>query len=182
MSSLRALAILRMTVFRNWPYLYDGDLDYETEYLSAFLHDERAVLFIARLGDIPVGMATASPFATQTEMIRAPFIAAGVDTGSIFYFGGSVLLPQFLGTGVGHQFFERREAAARVAGPLQASFCAVLRSPNHLQRPHNERDLRPFWEKRGYRVAPQFTTSLSWKEVGQTDETAHDMCFWVKTL
>src|SRR3546814_9411159 len=29
--SLRALATLRMTVFRGWPYLYDGSLDYEAE-------------------------------------------------------------------------------------------------------------------------------------------------------
>lgn len=34
--SLRALATLRMTVLRTWPYLYDGSLDYEAGYLAEF--------------------------------------------------------------------------------------------------------------------------------------------------
>jgi hypothetical protein len=61
--SLRALATLRMTVFRSWPYLYDGSMEYESAYLSKFLDDEAAVLIVARVGEIPVGMATASPLA-----------------------------------------------------------------------------------------------------------------------
>ena len=61
--SLHALATLRMTVFRSWPYLYDGSVDYEAGYLAEFLSDEAAVLVVARLGEIPVGMATASPMA-----------------------------------------------------------------------------------------------------------------------
>src|SRR3546814_3503369 len=129
--SLRALATLRMTVFRGWPYLYDGSLDYEAGYLSDFLSDETAVLVVARLGDIPIGMATASPMATQGEAVRAPFLAAGIDVRSLFYFGESVLLPQFRGLGVGHRFFDEREAAARSAGATGATFCAVDRSEEH---------------------------------------------------
>ena len=35
-TALDDLARLRITVFRDWPYLYDGDLDYERRYLAEF--------------------------------------------------------------------------------------------------------------------------------------------------
>lgn len=103
--SLRALATLRMTVFRSWPYLYEGSLDYEAAYLDEFLTAEDAVVVVARVGDIPVGMATASPMATQSHVIKAPFLAAGAAIDTLFYFGESVLLPQFRGRRIGHRFF-----------------------------------------------------------------------------
>lgn len=180
--SLRALATLRMTVFRGWPYLYDGSHDYEAGYLDAFLNDDAAVLVVARLGEIPVGMATASPMATQSDEVRAPFLAAGIDPASLFYFGESVLLPQFRGLGIGHRFFDEREAAARTARASSATFCAVMREADHPARPEGARDLTSFWEGRGYRVAPRFTTTMRWKEVGQAEESDHPMRFWWKSL
>ena len=32
-----ALAALRITVFREWPYLYEGSPQYETRYLQTYL-------------------------------------------------------------------------------------------------------------------------------------------------
>ncbi|QGP80923.1 GNAT family N-acetyltransferase [Sphingobium sp. CAP-1] len=180
--SLRALATLRMTVFRGWPYLYDGSLDYEAGYLAEFLSDAAAVLVVARLGDIPVGMATASPMATQSDAVKAPFLEAGVDVSRFFYFGESVLLPQFRGLGLGHRFFDEREAAARNAGANNAIFCVVARDADHPLRPEGARDLTSFWEGRGYRIAPGFTTTMRWKDVGQAEESDHPMRFWLKPL
>lgn len=178
--SLRALATMRMTVFRTWPYLYDGSLDYEANYLDQFLSAEDAIVIVARVGDIPVGMATASPMSTQSDVIRAPFEAAGVGVGLMHYFGESVLLPQFRGQGIGHRFFDEREAAAKAAGANCAAFCAVVRPDDDSRRPAQTRDLGSFWHKRGYRVAPRFDTQLSWKEVGHTEEREHLMRFWMK--
>ena len=33
---LEAVAALRMTVFAQWPYLYQGDAGYERDYLAAY--------------------------------------------------------------------------------------------------------------------------------------------------
>lgn len=180
--SLHALATLRMTVFRSWPYLYDGSAEYEAAYLSEFLGDPAAVLIVARVGDIAVGMATASPLSTQPDAIKAPFTAAGIDVAPLFYFGGSVLLPQFRGMGVGHRFFDEREAAARAAGATHAVFCAVARAQDHPLRPTSGRDLLPFWKGRGYAPVPNLQATLNWKEVGQSNDVSHDMHFWMRTL
>lgn len=181
-ATLRSLAILRMTVFRRWPYLYDGSIAYEMAYLTEFLADPEATLVVARIADIVVGMATASRLSRQAEAIRVPLERAGYDSGSIFYFGESVLLPQFRGRGVGHAFFDQREAAARAAGADAAAFCAVVRPAAHHAKPADARDLAPFWVRRGYSPVEGATTCLDWKDVGNAVETAHPMQFWARPL
>ena len=108
-----ALARLRIAVFRDFPYLYDGDAAYEADYLANFARADGAVIVVARDGDEIVGAATAAPLAAQDAAWQAPLAAAGFDIDRIFYFGESVLLASHRGQGIGHTFFDHREAQAR---------------------------------------------------------------------
>ena len=65
----------------------------------------------------------------------APFAAAGFDLADTFYCGESVLLPDYRGRGVGHRFFDLREAQARKIGRRWCCFCAVIRPDDHPLRP-----------------------------------------------
>ena len=77
--------------------------------------------------------------------------ASGFDVASIFYCGESVLEPAYRGHGIGHRFFDLREAHARALGGFRSiTFCAVVRPPDHPQRPAEYRPLDAFWRKRGY--------------------------------
>ena len=60
-SRLDDLARLRITVFRAFPYLYDGDMDYERRYLATYLEADGAFVAGAFDGDELVGAATAAP-------------------------------------------------------------------------------------------------------------------------
>jgi GNAT superfamily N-acetyltransferase len=181
-ASIPALSDLRIRVFRDWPYLYEGTADYEAEYLAEFIDAPGAVLVVATDDDVIVGAATASPMAGQKPEFQEPLQRRGLDVARIFYFGESVLLPQYQGQGIGHQFFDAREAAARAAGAAQASFCAVIRSDDHPIRPNTPRDLTPFWRARGYAPVEGLTTTLHWQDVGEADESAHQMQFWMRDL
>ncbi|MBX3592946.1 GNAT family N-acetyltransferase [Sphingomonas sp.] len=175
---LTDLARLRITVFRAWPYLYDGDTDYEARYLSAFATAPGATLVAAVAGREIVGMATASPMAAQEAAIREPVAAHGIDPDVTWYFGESVLLPRWHGRGVGHRFFDLREAAARRAGARAAMFCAVIREDKDPRRPAGARDLHPFWIARGYAPVPGLACRMRWREVGERDESDHRLQFW----
>ena len=48
---LDAVAALRIAVFRDWPYLYDGDAVYEREYLDAYALSPDSVFVLAFDGD-----------------------------------------------------------------------------------------------------------------------------------
>ena len=105
--------------------------------------------------------------------------AAGYPAGEVFYFGESVLLPEYRGRGVGHAFFDAREAAAREAGATWMCFCAVVRAEDHPARPADHRPLEGFWRKRGYAPMPGVTTRFDWAEDGSSEEVEHDMQFWL---
>ncbi|MBP6030116.1 MAG: GNAT family N-acetyltransferase [Sphingobium sp.] len=180
--ALPALAALRIEVFRAWPYLYDGSEAYEAHYLAEFMAAAGSVLVVAEVEGAIVGAATASPMAGQKAEFRAPFEQCGLDTDALFYFGESVLKPRFHGLGIGHGFFDAREGAARAAGASAATFCAVIRPQDHPLRPDDARDLHPFWRARGYTPVEGLTCSFDWKDLDQTEETAHSMQFWMHGL
>ena len=120
-----ALAELRIQVFREWPYLYEGTLAYEQHYL-----------------------------------------------------GESVLLPEYRRQGIGHRFFEAREAQAMRYDYKYAAFCAVNRADNGP----DYSTLDSFWHKRGDIKHPKLQAIFDWREVGQSLESSHTLSFWIKKL
>ena len=181
-AALPALAELRIRVFREWPYLYDGSLDYEANYLAEFMTEPGSVLVVAEIYGEIVGAATASPMTGQKDEFKAPFIARGMDVSRIFYFGETVLLPEYRGLGIGHAFFDEREAAARKAGAAKTRFCAVIRPEDHPLRPRGARDLHPFWRARGYAPVDGLIGNFEWQDIGRSEETSHPMQFWMRDL
>jgi GNAT superfamily N-acetyltransferase len=69
----------------------------------------------------------------------------------LFYFGESVLLPEYRGHGIGHAFFDPRERPP-ARGASAACFAAVMRAPDHPARPAGYRPLDAFWHK-GYALS-----------------------------
>lgn len=181
-AALPALAGLRIAVFRAWPYLYDGDAAYEQRYLAAYAASPGAVVVGAYDGDALVGAATGAPMEDHAAEFAAPFQAAGYDLAQIFYCAESVLLPQYRGRGLGHAFFDHREAQARALGRKLSCFSSVVRPEDHPARPADYAPLDPFWRKRGYVPAPGLVANYRWKELGDPVETDHPMQFWLRTL
>lgn len=181
-SAIDDLARLRIAVFASWPYLYEGDLAYEARYLREFAAAPDAVLVAAYDGERIVGVATASPMSAQTAAIRQPLARHGLDPSRLVYFGESVLLDAYRGQGVGHAFFDQREAHACRLGAEAAVFAAVIRPPAHPAKPAAYVPLDAFWTRRGYTPVPGATMSMDWKELGAQGESPHAMQFWMRRL
>jgi len=182
-AALPVLAALRISVFREWPYLYDGSLDYEHRYLARFAAADGTVIVTARDGGRIVGAATASPMVGHADEFAQPFRARGLDISRIFYFGESVLLSDYRGQGIGNAFFDHREAHARASGGFtHATFCAVIRPEGHPLRPKDYRPLDAFWTKRGYGKVDGLVGQFGWKDVDQPGETHKPMQFWMRAL
>ncbi len=182
LAAIDDLARLRIKVFADWPYLYDGDLAYERDYLAAFAAAPDAVLVAVSEGGRIVGAATASPLAAQEAALRQPVERAGYDIRTLFYFGESVLLPQWRGQRIGHAFFDHREAQARHCGAKAAVFAAVIRPADHPDRPSDYRALEAFWDTRGYAQVPGLACALTWKDHRDAGETAKPLQYWMRDL
>jgi GNAT superfamily N-acetyltransferase len=182
-AAIPELARLRVAVFRDWPYLYDGTINYETAYLRRFASSKDAVIVAAYDGDAVIGVATGAPLADHAEVFAKAFKDRDLDIGSFFYCGESVLLPAYRGRGLGHAFFDGREAHARALGRFdKITFCGVVRPDDHPLKPEDYRPLDSFWMKRGYAKIAGLTASFAWKDLGQPGETQKLMQFWMKAL
>lgn len=177
------LARLRIAVFRDFPYLYDGSQAYEERYLATYAGATGSVVVAAFDGDAVVGAATGVPLTNEPEVVTEPFRRLGYDVDRVFYFGESVLLRGYRGRGIGVAFFDEREAHARGFGRFtHAAFCGVVRPPDHPLRPKDYVPLDDFWRRRGFRPVPELGCSFSWKEIGDTAESSKPMRFWLKEL
>jgi GNAT superfamily N-acetyltransferase len=177
------LATLRCRVFRSFPYLYDGEEAYERRYLQIYARSARAAVIVARDGVRVVGASTCLPMTDETSDVQEPFIAQGIDPGRIFYFGESVLDEAYRGQGLGVAFFEAREAHARAVSTCDfAAFASVVRAGDHPARPPGYTPLDRFWTKRGYTRRPDLVCRMSWKVVGEAEETSKPLVFWMKSL
>lgn len=181
-AALPELARLRIDVFRDFPYLYDGDQAYEESYLATYRDSPRAIVVGAFDGDRLVGAATGTPLTDHADDFAAAFDDTGIDPSRVFYCAESVLRPEFRGRGIGHRFFDRREAHAIFNGFETCCFCAVVRPEDHPARPDDYSPLDPFWRGRGYVPLEGAVARYSWKDVGQGAETEKPLQVWIKRL
>ena len=177
------LARLRIEVFRAFPYLYDGTLEYETKYLQTYLDCRESVVVLALDGACVVGAATAMPLAQETEEFQAPFRRAGIDPAKVFYCGESVLLPAYRGRGIYRHFLAERERHARALGRFdRITMCGVVRPPDHPRRPADYVPLDEVWAHFGYQPRPDLIASFEWKDLDEPTSTAKPMVFREKLL
>lgn len=176
------VANLRVSVFRDWPYLYEGDFDYERDYLAAYAASPDSLFVLAIDQDRVVGASTGLPLLDDGDAFRQPFLRSSIDPREVFYFGESVLLADYRGRGIGHAFFDHREAHAGTLGRFRwTAFCAVDRAAGDPRRPAGHRDNDVFWRKRGYQRQADLSMQLPWNEIGQ-GEIAHALTFWLRPL
>ena len=177
------IARLRMTVFRDWPYLYDGDEAYERRFLQIYIDSPRSFALAVVDGDEVVGVTTAMPLVDEDPAIQQPFVDGGFDVERIFYFAESVLLPGYRGRGLYRQFFREREDHAKFFGEYDwVTFCAVQRPDDHPAKPADYQPLDPIWRHFGFEPRPDLMTTFPWRDVGDTEETTKPLMFWLKPL
>ncbi|WP_300512921.1 GNAT family N-acetyltransferase [Aliiroseovarius sp.] len=176
------VARLRIKVFRAWPYLYDGSFDYEHRYLQSYRDSVGAILVGAFDGDRLVGASTGTPMEDHAEDFAAAFAGTGLALGDIFYNAESVLLPEYRGRGIGHAFFDAREAHARALGRRHVAFCSVVRPEDHPLRSADYRPLDAFWTGRGYRKLDGTLARFAWKDIDKPAEDEKPLQFWIRDL
>ncbi len=176
---IEPLARLRIQVFYEFPYLYEGSMAYERTYLQRYAHTPESFILATWDGEQLVGATTATPLHTEMEEITEPLRLMPWPLDQLFYFGESMLLPAYRGQGLGHYFFDAREQHAQSLGYLGAVFCSVVRPSTHPLRPSSYRPHDVFWQKRAY--APQDCyCQLAWLDRGAEQETIKPLQFWYR--
>jgi len=180
---LSDLARLRIQIFRDYPYLYDGNFEYEMDYLKTYLASDSSILVLVINGeDKIVGASTGIPLTAETIEFQKPFLEKQEALENYFYCGESILLPEYRGRGIYPEFFKARENAARELGCQFTTFCAVERPVNNVARPANYRDLTDIWQRLDYVKQNDMRTQFEWKQTNEDQASLKTMIFWIKKL
>ena len=176
-------AELRITVFREFPYLYEGNFEYEKKYIQTYTNASEAMLFAVYDNGKMIGATTCLPLKDEIEEIRQPFLQNEIDINKVFYFGESLLLKEYRGQGLGHRFFDEREKHAKSFQKYSiCAFCAVEREKEHPLIPKDYQPHDVFWTKRGYALNKELNCQMSWLDIEQPAPTIKKLLFWTKNI
>ena len=70
---IEELGRFRINVFREYPYLYEGTLDYERKYLSRYCKDDESILVLRKDEQGILGACTAIPLKSEDPEFISPF-------------------------------------------------------------------------------------------------------------
>lgn len=182
-----ALASLRISGFRAFPYLYEGSVAYEKAYLAGYLQDPRAMIIRVLDGDRLVAAATACPLATCADVVAdAPrlFAAAGHDPKTFYYYAEILVEPAYRGRGIAQAIYAERERHARAFGYAYLCLAVVVRAPDHPLKPKNYVSPERIWIRDGF-VPTDIEFAYHWPTIqadGRVVEQDNPMRFWMKRL
>lgn len=175
---LDQLAGLRLNIFREYPYLYDGQLEDERRYLSGYA-DQGLVLLALDAGRV-AGAITGMPLAQESEAFVAPFRNAGLAPEQFYYIGELLLQADYRNLGWGSRLLDRLEQLVGDEGSFsQYCLATVVRPEAHPSRPIGFVPIERFCRRHGYSLMNGVTAQVPWQELdGQV--SSKQLEFWHK--
>jgi GNAT superfamily N-acetyltransferase len=177
------IAVLRITVFREYPYLYDGDMPTEVDYLSGYSSSKNSVLIFVKDGEKTVGAVSGKPLADMEELLLVPFAQHHLSVQDIFYLGEIMLLKEYRGKGIGYQLYRKFEDVVKQKKQYQKMAIAEIgRQDQDPRKPKNYIPGRVFWQRLGYIEYPEMIIQVLYKETDNAENIPHSLIYSLKDL
>ena len=179
------VATLRINIFREHPYLYDGDFKEEMDDLEHCTQLSDNAIAVAYYKDTPVGFLYGLSLAAFTPHFENPvgdlFKEKNLDPATCYYFGDIIILPEHRGNHLSEKLFDTLETYAQKQGYKSASFITESHEAHPL-KPANYKSLDPLWTALKYKKTG-LTSYGSW-QTHQPDGTIkkqqHSADIWFK--
>lgn len=174
---LQTLMELRLSFFREAPYLYEGTLAEEEKYVQMYSAANDSLFAVAKEGNNVIGMITGLPFTESKEQNQRLVDQISVSPHG-FYLGEVV----FLGTPSDHlkqKLYQAFEESIKKLSCYDSLFvCEIEREPGSSDGPSTAMS----WEEHGFVRDPNLSVIYPWQEIGNEAESDHLMVFWKKEL
>lgn len=177
------IATLRIQMFREFPYLYEGSYEYEKDYLDIYFRSSASVILLFFAGDKVVGFSSAIPLKEEMDEIKSPFLAHNIDASKYLYVGEFMLKPEYRqGISLGLSVAQFYEDYARGFGREKLVFMTVQRPDNHAARPSDYRSLEPLWCRRSFKKREDLHIHITWEQIDTHREENNVLDIWEKDL
>jgi GNAT superfamily N-acetyltransferase len=172
------LGRFRIEIFREYPYLYDGSIEYERVYLSRYSLNPESLLLILQDDRGIIGACTGMPLTGEDFEFQNAFVGENKD--EIYYIGEVMLRADSRGQGLGSSLLSTALSLIDFSRFKKVSLCTVDRGLNHSRRPRNFCPPDYLWEKYGFVKSDNLLTYLAWKDIGDEIETHKPLNIWFK--
>lgn len=178
---------LRIEAFREYPYLYDGNLEYEQNYIKGYTQNPEASLVVANIEEKIVGFLTGIPLSSDFDLTRkcdGLFLDKNINIKSYYYYGEIIILPQYRGLGLHNLLPTEMDKVAMSMKFQNACFLSVVRPENHPLKPTKYRYPGILAERNGYKKM-NLCINYQWPTIlpdGQTKDAENILEFWSKPL
>lgn len=180
---LHSLAKLMTEVFKEYPYMREANLAEQTEYIKCVASYKEAIAVLIFDNTTLVGASLGLPLVGECKEIQQPFLEKNLKVNEIFFFSASLLLKPYRRRGIGHHFFDVREAHVQHHKKFtHISFCVPEMQEEDAFRPEDYLSLEDFWRKRSYVHHPEMECFLPWSPIQMEAPREKHMTFWLKTL
>lgn len=179
------LAQLRIDIFHEYPYLYEGDLDYEKKYLQIYSSCDKAIMLYFENNNAIQGACTCIPMHEETQEFIDPIIKhTDINIDQAFYIGEILVRKEFRGIKLGKKLMEHAIVYIKTHFPQYHNIilCTVEREDRQDKKPVNYLKPDYFWRKYGFEKIPSLSMELEWRDIGDKEETSKKMSYWIKKL
>ncbi|AIT09265.1 hypothetical protein LO80_04300 [Candidatus Francisella endociliophora] len=174
---------LRIKVFREYPYLYDGNLEYEREYFKDFIKDSTARVILVKDADKVVAVATSIALSNAhlCDDTHKPFVEKGYDVERFYYYGEIMIDQDYRNQGISKQIYQLREKEAKSLGFDKLCFATIIKDSDNI--PADYFDPNKMWKSMGFVERLDMRVECSWPKIqadGSTKEQTSGLNFWIK--
>ena len=174
------LGNFRITIFQEYPYLYDGDLDSERKYLARYSNISNSILLLLRDQAGILGAATGIPLAHDEPAFTEPFKDKNLE--EFFYIGELMIRKDNRSKGIGTLLLRNMLDLIDKQQFTTACLYTVDRGDNHPLKPELYQSPDSLWKKFGFEKHSSHRVYLSWRDLGNITETEKPMNVWIKDL
>ncbi|OGU13446.1 MAG: hypothetical protein A2076_17530 [Geobacteraceae bacterium GWC2_53_11] len=176
------LATLRLEIFPEYPYLYQGRREDELAYLVCYAEAPDACVILASDGLTVIGAATGMPLVHEDAQMCEAFAATAFPLNEVYYVGELLFRPAYRNSGLGRKLLDQLESHIRSLGSYRHLTCATVERPDdHPLRPRDYTPITRFLARTGFVRLSGVTTHFIWRETDGVKRD-HPMQFWSKEL
>ena len=180
--ALDDLATLRLDIFPEYPYLYQGKREDELTYLATYAAAPDACVILAGDRLTVIGAATGMPLIHEDAQMIDAFAGTPFPLDEVYYVGELLFRPAYRNCGLGQKLLDRLECHIRSLGRYRTLTCATVERPDdHPLRPRDYIPIARFLARTGFVRLSGATTSFMWREIDGVKRD-HPMQFWIKDL
>lgn len=184
---LDKISEFRIKEFKEFPYLYEGNEEYEKSYIKGFIEGQNSVLGIVEIDSNIIGVATAMPLRCEAEIVKdveLEFHKMGFKIDEFFYIGEVIVKKGYRGNKISSRLLETVEKYFLNLGFKYACLSTVERDIEDSRRPKNYSDIDKLCLYNGY-TKTKIYSDYSWpmkSDDGSIREVVNEMVYWIKKL